>query len=115
MARSTTEAEYYSLANIVSELVWLRSLLTELRVASRIVPTIYCDNSSTVQMAANPVYHVHARHMELDLLYVREKVRKKEVLVCHVNSADILTKALSKSRFCELRNRMNICEITEEK
>lgn len=118
VSRSTTEAEYQSLANTVSELIWLKALLSELKFSPRIVPTIYCDNSSGVQMAANPVYHARSRHIELDLLYVREKVLKKEILVCHVNSenqvADIFTKVLSKTRFCDLRNKLNILEAGEK-
>lgn len=74
VSRSTTEAEYCSLANTVSELTWLKSLLLELQVSLRVVPTIYCDNNSVVQMTGNPVYHAISRHIELDLFYVREKV-----------------------------------------
>ena len=74
ISRSSTEAEYRSLAIIVGELTWLTSLLEELRVATTKIPIIRCDNLSTVQLAANPVLHARTKHVELDLYFVREKV-----------------------------------------
>lgn len=69
-------------------------------------------------MAAIPVYHTRSKHIKLDLFYVREKVLKNEILVCHVSSehqvVDILTKALSKTHFTTLRQRMNIQELVEK-
>ena len=74
ISRSSIEAEYRSLANIVAELTWLTSLLEELRVATTKIPIIRCNNLSTVQLAANPVLHARTKHVELDLHFVREKV-----------------------------------------
>ena len=50
MARSSTEVEYRSLANITAEIMWLQSLLDELKVPSP-RPVIYCDNLSTVMLS----------------------------------------------------------------
>ncbi|KAA3467219.1 Retrovirus-related Pol polyprotein from transposon TNT 1-94 [Gossypium australe] len=52
---STAEAKYRSLAAATSDVAWLVSLLTELRVGSTDTPTIWCDNSSAVAVTANPV------------------------------------------------------------
>lgn len=57
VARSTTEAEYKSLANIVAKILWVQSLLSELYVSSLQKPVVYCDNLSTVHMTANPVLY----------------------------------------------------------
>ncbi|CAA6665835.1 unnamed protein product [Spirodela intermedia] len=56
VARSSTEAEYKAVANAAAELIWLRSLLRELRIVTS-PPTIWCDNIGAIYMAANPVFH----------------------------------------------------------
>ena len=72
ISRSSTEAEYRSLANVTAELSWIVSLLGELKAKSEKVPVVCCDNLSTVQLAANPVLHAQTKHVELDLYFVRE-------------------------------------------
>jgi histone deacetylase 1/2 len=44
VARSSTEAEYKALADGTAEILWIRSLLTKLRVPSSTVTTLWCDN-----------------------------------------------------------------------
>ncbi|KAK5793532.1 hypothetical protein PVK06_034682 [Gossypium arboreum] len=74
VSRSTAEAEYRSLAAAANDVAWLTSLLTELKLSSVDPPTVWCDNSSVVAIAANPVLHSKFKHVELDLFFVREKV-----------------------------------------
>ncbi|KAL5775315.1 hypothetical protein ACOSP7_012872 [Xanthoceras sorbifolium] len=102
ISRSSTEAEYRSLASTVAELTWLKSLLQELRVPQPVIPTIWCDNLSTIAMASNPVLHARTKHIELDLYFVRDKVVQGAIQVNHVPTidqlADIFTKALPTPR-----------------
>ena len=102
----------------MGELTWLTSLLEELRVATTKIPIIRCDNLSTVQLAANPVLHARTKHVELDLYFVREKVLWKKVLVQHVPSidqtADVLTKLISSSKFPLLRNKLKVEDLATE-
>ena len=111
VARSSTEAEYRSLANTEAELLWVQSLLTELKISFQ-PPRILCDNMSTVALTQNPVLHTRTKHMELDIFFVREKVLAKTLFVSHVPSldqrADILTKPLSPTRFEFLRDKLNV-------
>ncbi|KAD1787787.1 hypothetical protein E3N88_42291 [Mikania micrantha] len=44
VSRSSTESEYKALADTVAELTWLQTLLKELRVSLKSVPTLWCDN-----------------------------------------------------------------------
>ena len=93
-------------------MTWLSSLLSELQVpASRIIE-IWCDNLSTVHLAANPILHARTKHVELDLYFVREKVAQKLVEVKHIPThaqvADILTKAISSTKFPHFRSKLTV-------
>lgn len=63
-------------------------------------------------MSANPIQHARTKHLELDLYFVREKVVQGQLIVKHIPSAnqiaDILTKAISKSRIHTLRNNLRV-------
>lgn len=108
VSRSTTEAEYRSLAAVTSDVLWILSLLQELHIGLPTQPNIWCDSSSAVAVAANPVLHFKFKHVELDLFFVREKVADGSVLVGEVPAydqvADVLTKPLSVLCFTRFRN-----------
>ena len=74
VSRSSTDAEYRSLALTVTELTQIQALLTELKLPPSLTSIVYCDNQSAVMLTANPVFHSHSKHFELDLHFVREKV-----------------------------------------
>ncbi|XP_020992193.1 uncharacterized mitochondrial protein AtMg00810-like [Arachis duranensis] len=57
VARSSTEAEYRSLADLVAELIWIKGLIGELKWPVQELPMAYCDNQSVVLLAANPILH----------------------------------------------------------
>jgi len=58
------------------ELLWLQSLLTELKVPYT-THTMFCDNMSTIALAHNHVLHSGTKHMEHVLFFVGEKVLQK--------------------------------------
>ncbi|KAG8474184.1 hypothetical protein CXB51_034153 [Gossypium anomalum] len=115
VSRSTTEAKYQSLAAATSDVTWLISLLKELQLQSADTPNIWCDNSSAVAVAANPVVHSKFKHVELDLFFVQEKVANGFVIVGEVLAcdqvADILTKSLSVSFFTRFRHLLQVLPI----
>ena len=106
VARSSTEAEYRSLAQATAEVSWIQTLLTELNVS---FPTriIFCDNESVVSLSHNPLVHSRTMHMEIDVFSVPERVLAKQLLVCHIPAidqwVDASTKPLAPSRFMFLR------------
>jgi hypothetical protein len=60
VSRSSAEAEYRGVANVVSECTWLRHLLGELHCTATKATVAYCDNVSSVYMSRNPVHHRRA-------------------------------------------------------
>ncbi|XP_035829996.1 uncharacterized mitochondrial protein AtMg00810-like [Helianthus annuus] len=84
ISRSSAEAEYRGVANTTAELSWIRNLLLELHLPVRQASIIYCDNISAIYLSHNPVQHQRTKHVEIDIHFVREKVRLGAVRVLHV-------------------------------
>ena len=86
ISKSSTEAEYRSVASATAEVMWIQSLMHELQINTNNKPTVWCDNLSTVSLTANPVLHARSKHIELDLYFVREKVLQGIIEVNHLPS-----------------------------
>ncbi|KAJ0876901.1 putative RNA-directed DNA polymerase [Helianthus annuus] len=112
IARSSAEAEYRGVANVVAEICWLRNLLLELHHPLSTASLVYCDNVSAIYLSGNPVQHQRTKHIELDIHFVREHVQKGLVRVLHVPSrfqvADIFTKGLPRILFDDFRSSLSI-------
>ncbi|GJU06945.1 ribonuclease H-like domain-containing protein [Tanacetum coccineum] len=112
ISRSSAEAEYRGVANVVAETAWLRNLLRELHSPLSTATLVYCDNVSAVYMSANPVQHQRTKHIEIDIHFVRDMVTAGQVRVLHVPSrfqyADIFTKGLPSALFEEFRSSLSV-------
>ncbi|XP_020698693.1 uncharacterized protein LOC110111254 [Dendrobium catenatum] len=112
IARSSTEAEYRALTSLATELIWLRRLLKEFHVEHSSPVPIFCDNISAISLAHNPVFHARTKHIEIDHHFIRECVNNGTVVIHHVSTndqiADIFTKPLSTSKFCDFRHKLTL-------
>jgi hypothetical protein len=112
VSRSSTESEYKALADTVAEVTWLETLLQELRVSTRSVPNLWCDNLGATYLSANPVFHARTKHVEVDFHFVREKVAQRKLLVQFISTndqiADVFTKPLSSERFLFLKSKLRV-------
>ncbi|KAJ0519331.1 putative RNA-directed DNA polymerase [Helianthus annuus] len=113
ISRSSAEAEYRGVANAVAEATWLRNLLFELHVPLQKATVVYCDNVSAVYLSDNPVQHQRTKHIEIDIHFVREKVRVGHIRVLHVPAAnqyaDIFTKGFPRDLFQSFRSSLSVC------
>ncbi|GKC90491.1 ribonuclease H-like domain-containing protein [Tanacetum coccineum] len=57
LSRSSAEAEYRGVANVMAETARLRNLVCELHSPLSTATLVYCDNISVVYMSSNPVQH----------------------------------------------------------
>ncbi|GJS66208.1 ribonuclease H-like domain-containing protein [Tanacetum coccineum] len=57
ISRSSGEAEYKGVANVVAEAAWLRNLLLELSCPLKRTTIVFCDIVSAVYLASNPIQH----------------------------------------------------------
>jgi hypothetical protein len=105
---STTEAEYKAVVEAGQELMWLRTILSDLRIATNDPITIFNDNQGCISLATNPVFRARTKHIEIQYHWIREKLNDgKFKLIYKPTSnmtADCFTKSLSRilhKRFCE--------------
>jgi hypothetical protein len=63
-------------------------------------------------MSNNPIQHQHTKHIEIDLLYVRERVALGDIKVLHIPTTsqftDIFTKGLPISIFSKFWSSLNV-------
>ncbi|XP_021991657.1 uncharacterized mitochondrial protein AtMg00810-like [Helianthus annuus] len=112
VSRSSAEAEYRGVANVVAEICWLHNLLLELSLPLTRATMVYCDNVSAIYLSGNPVQHQRTKHIELDIHFVREQVQRGHVRILHVPSryhiADIFTKGLPRILFEDFRASLRL-------
>lgn len=115
VAQSTAEAEYVAAAAAVNQAIWLRKILKDINHEQKEATEIMCDNQSAVAIAKNPVFHGRTKHFNIKLHAVREMEQAHVVKLIHCSSeeqiTDILTKALSVSKFQHLRANMGVCNM----
>ncbi|GKC41301.1 ribonuclease H-like domain-containing protein [Tanacetum coccineum] len=112
LSRSSAEAEYRGVANVVAETAWLRNLLRELHSPLKSATLVYCDNVSAVYLSSNPVQHQRTKHIEIDIHFIHDQVAAGCVRVLRVPSryqfADIFTKGLAYALFDDFRPSLNV-------
>lgn len=115
VALSSTKVEYKAINQASIEVTWLRSLLTEIKIPCFGILVIWCDNTSIGSLASNVVLHSRIKHIEINILFLKEQVITKKLKVQYVptqyQTVDILTKALSVPRFEELKRQL--CVVRE--
>jgi hypothetical protein len=102
VSKSSTESEYRAMSTACSEIVWLRWLLAELGFSQSDSTPLHADNTSAIQIAANPVYHERTKHIEVDCHSIREALDNRVISLPHVSTtlqiADVFTKAMTRQR-----------------
>ena len=102
---SSTEAEYYGLVYAVTEVLWLRYLLTDLGYSgSDLKPfLIHEDNKSAIALAKTEESKPRRKYIDVKYHYIRNTVAHGEINVQYLSTdnmvVDGLTKALGKVKF----------------
>ncbi|XP_061352700.1 uncharacterized mitochondrial protein AtMg00810-like [Gastrolobium bilobum] len=112
VSRSSSEAEYRSLAALTCKIQWIRYLLQDLQVPFHKAVPIYCDNRSAIYLAHNPTFHERTKHIEIDCHLIREKILDGLVHFLPIASGDQLadpfTKSLSVGPFKSLVGKLGL-------
>ncbi|KAJ0509687.1 putative RNA-directed DNA polymerase [Helianthus annuus] len=99
VSRSTAEAEYRAMCSATCEVMWIKNVLSELKISCALPVTLFCDSKSAISISQNPVFHERTKHFELDLHFLREKIASGIIdphkIASEGQIADIFTKGLS--------------------
>ena len=78
---------------------------------------IHIDNRSAIALTKNHVFHGRIKHIHKRYHFIRECVENGQVDVQHIpgneQRADILTKALGRIKFKEMRELIGVHDISE--
>lgn len=115
VARSSTEAEYRSMATTCCEIIRIKGLLADFGIEQGAAVKLYCDNQSAIYISKNPVLHERTKHIEIDCHFIREKILSGVIKPVHISTdsqvTDAFTKALQPGQFKKLLCKMNIHNI----
>jgi hypothetical protein len=115
VSRSSTEAEYKTIANAVAEVMWIQILLTKIGIQSSAQAKLWYDNLGAKYLASNPVLHGRTKHIEVDYHFVRERVAKKLLQIEFVPTGDQIidgfTKALPVRQMENIKHNLNLARL----
>ena len=115
VSKSSSEAEYWTLAQASCEAQWLLFLLKDLHIEHPKPVVLYCDNQVALHTAANPVFHERTKHIEINCHVVRDKVQSDLIHLLPISTyeqlADILTKPLHVGPFNHIHSKLGMLDI----
>lgn len=87
--------------------LWLQDLLKEVMGQEQKTYVLKVDNKSAIALMKDPVFHGKSKHIETKYYFIRDCIDKGKIQVEFVSSnlqrADIMTKALPRMKFSEMR------------
>ena len=112
VALSSSEEEYMAASTVSCEAIWHRKLLVNLFKRKMEATRIMCDNQSCIKLSENPVFHDWSKHIDIWCHFVRDCVQRGAVQLSYTPTgeqvADILTKALGRTKFDYFRKKMGM-------
>jgi hypothetical protein len=74
---------------------------------------LMCDNTSTISIAKNLVFHKRMRHLDRRHHFLRDHVEKGDIEMRYIDTErqliNIFTKPLDSSRFADLWGAIGVC------
>lgn len=113
VTKCSTFAEYTALSEAVTQVLFIRNLLSEsFYIVFNKPVNIHEDNSGTEFIAKFGNFTKNSKHIEVQNHYVTENYEKRIINIVKVESsanlADILTKSLQKIKFVENRTKLRV-------
>ena len=110
IAQSSTEAEYYGLAEASRELLWIKNFLLEIEQSQVEVRKIYQDNTTTIKIATSDTVTERSKHIDVKYHFVKALHGAGIIDVEHMATskmvADIFTKTLVDGAFNQHARRL---------
>ena len=97
---SSTDAEYYALAKVTKEIMYLKQLLETLGLTVKTPILIYEDNQQAIDIANNLMIKSRTKHIDIKLHFIQELIENKTISLVYrcssVQHADVMTKPLKR-------------------
>ena len=111
VALSSTKAEYMSLSDTSKQLLWIKSLMSELGINLAPIP-LFGDNQGSIFLSSNPVQEKRIKHIDLRYHFIRDTITNKQVELFFIeganNPADLFTKNLRHIKFLKFREQLRL-------
>ena len=108
---STTEAEYIIAGSCCTKLLWMQKLLHDYGIRQEHL-TIFCDNTSAINIFKNPIQYSRTKHIEIRHHFIRELVKDGTLTLEFIHTddqkADLFTKPLNSKHFEFLRQNIGV-------
>ncbi|KAI3771392.1 hypothetical protein L6452_02556 [Arctium lappa] len=97
-------------------ILWMRNQLLDYDLQLSKIP-IYCDSSSAIAIANNPVLHSKTKHIEIRYHFIRDHVMNGDIELHFIPTdyqlADLFTKPLDETRFNFLISELGMLNLEE--
>ena len=114
VSTSTAEAEYVAAASCCSQVLWMRTQLSDYGFKFHRIP-IYCDSKSAIAISCNPVHHSKTKHIDVRYHFIKDHVEKGDIELYFVKTdfqlADLFTKPLDVTRFNFLISKLGMLNL----
>ena len=108
---STVEARYIATGNCCTQLLWMQKLLYDYSIYQEHL-TIYCDNTSAINISKNPIQHSRTKHIKIRHHFIMELVEDGTLTLefIHTNDqkVDLFTKPLDSKWFEFLHQNIGV-------
>ena len=84
---SITEAEYIATGSCCTQLLWMQKLLHDYGICQEHL-TIYCDNTSAINISKNLVQHSRTKHIEIRHHFIRELIEDSILTLEFIHTDD---------------------------
>ena len=112
VALSTAEAEYIATTHVAKQVLWHRSLYSELEFNIPTTSTIFTDNQAAISISHHPEFHARTKHIDINYHFLRDLISIKTINTVYVNTkdnlADLFTKGLPRITHQDLTHRIGI-------
>ena len=111
---STAEAEYIAAGSCCTQLLWMQKPLHDYGICQEHL-TIYCDNTSAINISKNSIQHSRTKHIEIRHHFIRELVEDGILTLKFIHTddqkADLFTKPLDNKRFEFLHQNISVISL----
>lgn len=89
------EAEFVAATEAAQEVLFSKHLFKAIRIDVGI-PTIFSDNTGTIQVSKDPAQHWKLKHIDTKYHFIRDNVQDGKVRIKYINTADNLADLFTK-------------------